>query len=283
MVARPDLRIVPEPLWNAVQERLRGSSGAYLRSTDGRLQGRPLNGIAAKYLLTGLVSCGVCGGSLTIRTRSHGNGRLGLYGCLTHHTKGPRICANRTLVRQRDAEQAILETVEHDLLRPEVLEAALARVLEQLDPEATARETSGLETDLVRLDGELRRLADVIATAGGDVPSLMTAIRARERERATVQGRLAELAATHQVAHMDRARLLRDLRQRLTDWQGLILMQPQQARQGLKKLLEGRLAFTPTEDGTAVEFTGQGRLDPILAGVIEANGPPKVGVSPTGQ
>jgi hypothetical protein len=60
---------------------------------------------------------------------------------------------------------------------------------------------------------------------------------------------------------MDRTRLARDLRARLTDWQGLILGQPQHARQGLKKLLEGRLAFTPTADGTAVEFSGQGRLD----------------------
>ena len=238
--------------------------------------------MAKDNLLTGLVSCGVCGGSLTIRTRTHGTGRLGLYGCLTHHTKGPRICANRTLVRQRDAEQAILETVEHDLLRPEVLDAALARVLDHLDPEATARETHRLEVEMTRLDGELRRLADVIATAGSDAPSLMTAIRAREQERVRVQGRLAELAATSQVARMDRTRLARDLRARLTDWQGLILGQPQHARQGLKKLLEGRLAFTPTEDGTAVEFSGNGRLDPVLAGVTEAwNGLPKGCVSPT--
>jgi hypothetical protein len=61
--------------------------------------------------------------------------------------EGPRICANRTLVRQRDAEQAILETIEHDLLRADVLDAAIGRVLHQLDPEATARETSRLETD----------------------------------------------------------------------------------------------------------------------------------------
>jgi Recombinase zinc beta ribbon domain len=275
--------VVPEPLWLDVQARLRESRAAYLRSNDGRLQGRPLNGIAAKYLLTGLVACGVCHGSLTIRTRTHGTGRLALYGCLTHHTKGPRICSNRALVRQRDAEQAILETIEHDLLRSDVLDAAIGRVLDQLDPEAADRETTRLEVELRRLDGELRRLANVIATAGGEVQSLMTAIREREGERVRVQGRLAELAATSQVAHMDRARLDRDLRQRLTDWQGLILKQPQQARQGLKKLLEGRLAFTPTEDGTAVEFSGQGRLDPILAGVTEAwNGLPKGGVSPTG-
>jgi hypothetical protein len=134
-----------------------------------------------------------------------------------------------------------------------------------------------------RLDGELRRLADAIASTRGEAQSLMTAIRAREGERVRVQGRLTELAAIGQVARMDRARLDKDLRERLTDWQGLILKQPQQARQGLKKLLEGRLAFTPTEDGTAVEFSGQGRLDPILTGVTEAwNGLPKGCVSPTG-
>jgi site-specific DNA recombinase len=261
-VHRPDLRIVPETLWLDVQARLRESNRAYLRSTDGRLQGRPLNGIAAKYLLTGLVSCGVCGGSLTIRTRTHGTGRLALYGCLTHHTKGPRICANRTLVRQRDAEQAILETIEHDLLRPDVLDAAIARVLDQLDPEATARETSRLETELMRLDGELRRLADVIATVGSDISSLTTAVRERERQRMRIQARVAELATKSQLARLDRARLGRDMRERLTDWQGLILGQPQHARQGLRKLLQGRLACTPTADGTAVEFSGDGRLDP---------------------
>jgi hypothetical protein len=111
----------------------------------------------------------------------------------------------------------------------------------------------------------------------------MAAIRAREGERVPVQGRLTELAAMGQVARTDRARLDKDLRERLTDWQGLILKQPQQARQGLKKLLEGRLAFMPSEDGTTVEFSGQGRLDPILAGVTEAwNGLPKGCVSPRG-
>jgi hypothetical protein len=60
----------------------------------------------------------------------------------------------------------------------------------------------------------------------------MRAIRAREQECVRVQGRLAELAATHQVARMDRVRLARDLRHRLTDWQGLILEHPRRRDRG---------------------------------------------------
>ena len=110
-VDRPDLRIVSEALWDGVQEHLRQARAAYFRSSNGRLHGRPVNGIAAKYLLTGMAVCGQCGGALTIRTRAHGTTRLALYQCLTHVTKGPRICANRTAIRQREAESAVLETV----------------------------------------------------------------------------------------------------------------------------------------------------------------------------
>jgi hypothetical protein len=51
-VERPDPQIVSEALWHSMQERLRQTRVTYLRSSDGRLHGRPVNGIAAKYLLT---------------------------------------------------------------------------------------------------------------------------------------------------------------------------------------------------------------------------------------
>jgi site-specific DNA recombinase len=46
-VERPDLRIVSEALWDGVQEHLRQARAAYLRSSNGQLHGRPVNGIAA--------------------------------------------------------------------------------------------------------------------------------------------------------------------------------------------------------------------------------------------
>ena len=91
-----------------------------------------MNGIAAKYLLTGMAVCGQCGGALTIRTRANGTSRLALYQCLTQVTKGPRICANRTAMPRPDAESAVLETARTRLLHPDdvlpILEAAVCEL-----------------------------------------------------------------------------------------------------------------------------------------------------------
>ncbi len=72
----------------------------------------------------------------------------------------------------------------------------------------------------------------MIATGGSDLSSLTAAVRERERERGRHQARLAELAARSQLARLDRARLGRDVRERLTDWQGLILGQPSKPGRG---------------------------------------------------
>ena len=79
---------------------------------------------------------------------------------------------------------------------------------------------------------------------------------------------------------LDYHRIEKDLRARLTDWQGLLQRHVPQARQIMKKFLVGRLVFTPKTDemGRAYEFTGQGSMGRLLAGLVGA----KALVSPTG-
>jgi hypothetical protein len=64
--------------------------------------------------------------------------------------------------------------------------------------------------------------------------------------------------------------LVDDLSQRLADWQGLLERQPIQARQILKKLVEGRLVFDPFEDadGAGSRIRGQATYGRLLSGVI---------------
>jgi len=140
-VDAPSLRIVPEPIWLAAHERLDESRAMYLRSTNGHLWGRPVNGIDAKYLLSGLAECGRCGGTLEVRSRTHGRRRAFFYMCSTHRRRGPKICRGLD-VPMPLADEAILSTFEQIILDPETLQRACAR---------------GLDDDVHAVQGRRRR------------------------------------------------------------------------------------------------------------------------------
>lgn len=61
----PHLHIVSDALWTAAHERLDTSRRSYLLGAEGRLWGKPANGVESKskYLLTGMAVCGMCGGA----------------------------------------------------------------------------------------------------------------------------------------------------------------------------------------------------------------------------
>jgi hypothetical protein len=82
------------------------------------------------------------------------------------------------------------------------------------------------------------------------------------------------------MGNLDVVRLRRTLDERLDDWRGLLRRQPVQARQILRKLVAGRLIFTPKADaqGHYYEFAGHGTLGQILTGAFDA----KAVVTPAG-
>ena len=71
----PELRIVSEGAWDAAHRRLGSAQRTYLRGTNGQLWGRPMTGLASKYLLTGLSRCGCCGGAASWSTASGNQAR----------------------------------------------------------------------------------------------------------------------------------------------------------------------------------------------------------------
>ena len=95
-VPMPELRIVAEPVWLAAHERLDESRALYFRSTNGHSWGRPPSVVDAKYLLTGLAECGRCGGTIEVRSRSHGRHRAFFYMCSTHRRRGAQSVAGST-------------------------------------------------------------------------------------------------------------------------------------------------------------------------------------------
>ncbi len=116
----PKLAIVDEALWTAAQARIQAASEVYRQRTGGRAFGRPANGVESPYLLTGVGTCAVCGGSMAVMKRAHGprgaRRQVPFYGCMTRHLRGDAICRNALEVRLADAEDAVLVAVEHDVL-----------------------------------------------------------------------------------------------------------------------------------------------------------------------
>ena len=194
-IPAPNLRIVSDELWQQVHDRLQQQRGFYLRNNNGRLEGKPAQGTEAKYLLSGLARCACCNGSMAVKTRSHGKRRAFFYGCTAHHKRGKAVCTNSMGVPMLARDTAVLKAIESDVLRPEVITAAVQKALAKLRPSAEAAQAR--QADLQkRLDGisrELERLTTAIVTTG-PVPALLEAVKDREQQRERLTGELAALA-----------------------------------------------------------------------------------------
>ena len=113
------LRIISESEWKAAHDRLNATRAVYLRGTRGELWGRPASTLDSKYLLTGLVKCGLCGGSLYVKSSSRKGLRAFAYGCMTYHLRGRTACTNSMLIPMEAANEAVLKVFEQDVLHPQ--------------------------------------------------------------------------------------------------------------------------------------------------------------------
>ena len=101
----PDLRIVPQDLWDAAKARQKAldakAPGLWARN-------RP------RYLLSGLVKCGVCGGGYAKINSTH-------YGCASSKNKGESVCGNRKTMAREVLERKVLSALQTHLMRDDLL------------------------------------------------------------------------------------------------------------------------------------------------------------------
>jgi site-specific DNA recombinase len=95
----PEWRIIPEELWHAVRARqaaLDESQSALQASSPFWAKQRP------RYLFSGLMRCGVCGGGFSKISANH-------FGCSMARNKGPTACTNLLTIRRDALERETLE------------------------------------------------------------------------------------------------------------------------------------------------------------------------------
>jgi site-specific DNA recombinase len=132
----PELRIIPDDLWQRVKARLGERAALFPRSgSTKQLLGRPRHQDESAYLLVGFVRCGICGGPVGTESRAHGsNGSRRLvphYACLDNRRRGKAICVNGVALRQDLLDREVLSAIA-DALQPTILERAVEKALAKL-------------------------------------------------------------------------------------------------------------------------------------------------------
>ena len=204
------------------------------------------------------------------RSRRHGRQRVVFYGCSPNHRKGRSVCANALTLPAEALEGAVLGAVEEVLLAPPVVEAALDRAVARLAEDPDEDWLSRLQAEIDRVQGELTRLVEAVASGAGESAALIAAVHDRERRRDALLATLDTVRGRDTTGWRMTERVRRDLTRRLTQWRSLLRRHAPQGQQILRKLIDGRLLMTPYPDETPALYTfeGTGTLVGLLAGIV---------------
>ena len=244
----PQLRILSESDWKAAHDRLDATRAVYLRGTKGELWGRPTSTLDSKYLRTGLVKCGSCGGSLYVKSSSRKGQRAFAYGCMTFHLRGRSACTNSLLVPMEAANEAVLNVLQENVLHPNVTDTVVRKAVEKFRASQQQKKKNRQQyyEGIAQVDAELRRLVSAISV-GGDIPALVVAVKEGNDRRAALSADLIQLDTNQELDQTDYDQLEQELWDHFKkSWQTILSRQVDQTRQVLRKLFNGdRLPFIP--------------------------------------
>lgn len=269
------LRIVSPALWDAVHLALSKRRAAYARTTGGATHGRPVASKPSRYMLTGLVECGVCHGPLVVRTNSRkGQPRVAGLGCWNYHTRGRTVCGNKTEAPLTMVTDAIFDRIAAHLFHPSVVDLAVTLAVEALRAVASDSAIEDHEASLAQLDLESSRLAQLTAAGVGDLPGVIARLKAIRTQRE----RLIRASERTRVAHTASDDIAATVRDRMNRIKDVLNRRAPEAKQVLEGLLTGRIVVTPLESrgmfNVAVPLSALTILDGFVA--------PKALASPTG-
>jgi site-specific DNA recombinase len=246
------LRIIEEPLWQRVAARRQETEAKAVRFASGRISGRPPKH-ATVNLLAGLATCAICGGGLVVETGGKKRGRIPEYVCHRHRTNG--TCANALRISVAEMNEAVLQAIEEHALTPEAIE----QVILFTERDDVADQQQKLDRERKDIETRIARLVAAIE-AGGEAASLVAKLRELEARQHAIRVEAASLYPVPRLA----PKVIED---RLAEWRRLLRASTTQARTVLRRVLRGRVTFTPREDGQGYDFEGPTRFDKLFSGV----------------
>ncbi|MBI5315042.1 MAG: recombinase family protein [Nitrospirae bacterium] len=257
----PDLRIVPEHLWERVQAKIARVGALYTRTPDGHRLLRSPNGATfpSPYLLSGIAQCGTCGGSIVAQRRGSKHGR-DVYMCIHHHKRGPTVCANDLRIDQGILNSALLHGLA-SVLDDQMIAEAVKRALLDIRNGQTKFPTQrlALERQLSLVEARLRHFVELAAT-GRLTDSAYAEMVKEEAAKKSLAVQLEDLDNLMRMASLDGKRIEQRLRGYVANLKGVLNANTPQTRLALQRLIQGRVVCTLFDDhrgrGYAVTATG---------------------------
>ena len=253
----PELCIVGDALWRAVKDRQSALAARYATVIEATRAARAnrLNAThRPRHLLSGLLECGVCGGSYAMRGQDR-------YGCSNHVMNGS--CANGRGIARSVLEGRALAGLKDRLMAPEAAAEAMRAYAEETNRLNRERRANG-ESDRKELAGIEKKIADIVAAIedGGYTRALMNRLRELEARQDELRERLATASADIPDVHPNVAGLYRRKVERLAE----ALRDPREraaAAEAVRSLIE-RIVLAPGAKRGEMNATLHGDLGTIL-------------------
>jgi site-specific DNA recombinase len=178
----PDLRIVDQADWEAVQRQKRGAGNWSFQR-----QRRP------KRLLSGLLRCGDCGDPYVVIGQQK-------WGCRGHRTGGG--CVNGRTIDNAPLERRVLAGLKDRLLDPELVSICVKEYHEQhvrARRDESAKRAK-LERKLADVAGKVDRFVAAIGSGAGGIEEIVQALAKARAERSAIQRELADIESMPVIA-----------------------------------------------------------------------------------
>ena len=175
----PHLRIIDDDLWERVKARQREIRFEIARDQQGNALNRAHR---RRYLLSGLLICGWCGGGYTIVGPDR-------YGCAARRSKG--TCSNAVSIGRDEIESRVLDGLKDRMMAPELIAAFVDEFNTEIRRLAGDREAEHAAAHRALAEAH-RKIAGILkATEDGAYhPSLKERLALLEREKASAAAQL---------------------------------------------------------------------------------------------
>ena len=241
----PHLAIVDRELFFAAQARKKE------RSVDSPQKQRK-----AKFLLSGLLKCGCCGGGMSMKDRDHGRVRVH---CTTMRESGS--CSNRRVFYMDEIEGAVLSGLQEHLKAPHLLKE-FAKSYEE-ERKQLAGEKHRRRAQLERKLGQIQRATDRLwADYEAERVSMDIAgpkLKEFHTEKSAIEAEIAEAPEEEKIVGLHPAALCeygRHVEQLRSVFSNGVTQDLAEAAGKIRNLV-ARVTLMPQENGFKIELEGR--------------------------